>query len=67
MLKLEEKLVTDKAGQGTDVILSRKDYEKLMEQLRDLEDCLEIKQRRKNAKFVAWEKVKADLKRNGKR
>lgn len=66
MLKLQEKLVTDKSGHVTDVILSRKNYEKLMEQLHDREDRLEIKRRKRNAMFVPWEKVKADLKRNGK-
>ena len=60
MLKVEERLVTDKFGHVTEVILSRKDYEKLREQIEDLQDRLEIKRRKKDAKFVPWEKVKAD-------
>lgn len=52
-MKLNEKYVTDRTGQRTDVVLSRKDYLRLMDYLEDLEDRLEI--RKRNAKFVPWE------------
>jgi PHD/YefM family antitoxin component YafN of YafNO toxin-antitoxin module len=54
MVKLNEKYVTNRAGQRTDVVLSRKDYSRLMEYLEDLEDRLKIRQRKRNAKFVLW-------------
>jgi hypothetical protein len=62
MVKLNEKYVTDRAGQRTDVVLSRKDYRRLMEYLEDLEDRLEIRKRKRNAKFVPWETAKSRLK-----
>jgi hypothetical protein len=52
MVKLNEKYMTDRAGRPTDVVLSRK----------DLEDRLEIRKRKRGAKFVAWETAKASLK-----
>jgi hypothetical protein len=55
MVKLNEKYVTNRAGQRTDVVLSRKDYSRLMEYLEDPEDRLKIRQRKRNAKFVPWE------------
>jgi hypothetical protein len=62
MVKLNEKYVTDRTGQRTDVVLSRKDYLRLMEYLEDLEDRLEIRKRKRNAKFAPWEHAKAVLK-----
>ncbi len=62
MVKLHEKYVTDRTGQRTDVVLSRKDYMRLMQYLEDLEDRLEIRKRKRNAKFVPWEQAKAALK-----
>ncbi len=67
VVKLNEKFVTDKSGRRTEVILSRGDYQKLLDYLEDLEDRLEIRRRKKNASFVPWETVKPPLKRNGKR
>jgi hypothetical protein len=63
MVKLNEKFVTDKAGRATEVILRRRDYVRLLDYLEDLEDRLEIKRRKKSAKFMSWEQVKADLQR----
>ncbi len=62
MVKLNEKYMTDRPGRPTNVILSRKDYRKLMDYLEDLEDRLEIRKRKHGAKFVAWETAKASLK-----
>ena len=62
MVKLNEKYVTNRRGQRTDVVLSRRDYLRLMEYLEDLEDRLEIRKRKRGAKFVAWETAKARLK-----
>ena len=63
MVKLNEKFVTDKAGRATEVILRRRDYVRLLDYLEDLEDRLEIKRRKKSAKFIPWEQVKVDLQR----
>jgi hypothetical protein len=54
--------MTDRAGRPTDVVLSRKDYRKLLDYLEDLEDRLEIRKRKRGAKFVVWETAKASLK-----
>jgi hypothetical protein len=62
MVKLNEKYVTDRRGQRTDVVLSRKDYLRLMEYLEDLEDRLQIRKRKRNAKFLPWDTAKARLK-----
>ena len=62
MVKINEKYVTDRRGQRTDVVLSRKDYARLMDYLEDLEDRLEIRKRKRGAKFVAWETAKARFK-----
>lgn len=62
MVKLNEKYVTDRAGRRTDVVLSRKDYRRLLDYLEDLEDRLEIRKRKRGARFVSWESVKASLK-----
>lgn len=62
MVKLDEKCMTDRAGRPTDVVLSRKDHRKLLDYLEDLQDRLEIRKRKRGAKFVAWESAKACLK-----
>jgi hypothetical protein len=62
MVKLNEKYVTDRAGRRTDVVLSRKDYRRLIDYLEDLEDRLEIRKRKRGARFVSWEIAKAGLK-----
>jgi len=59
VVKLNEKFITDKTGRKTEVILSRGDYQKLMDYLEDLEDRLEIRRRNKGASFTPWETVKA--------
>ncbi len=63
MVKLNEKYVTDRAGRA-DVVLSRKDYRRLLEYLEDLEDRLETRKRKRGARFVSWESVKARLEGN---
>jgi len=65
MVKLNEKYVTDRSGRRTDVVLSRKDYGRLLEYLEDLEDRLEIRKRKRGARFVSWESAKAGLKAIG--
>ena len=66
MVKLNERFVTNKAGRATEVILTRRDYLRLLDYLEDLEDRLEIKRRKKSATFVPSEQVKAALPRAGK-
>jgi hypothetical protein len=63
MVKLNEKFVTDHSGRATDVILDRRGYLRLLDYVEDLEDRLEIKRRKKVAKFFPWEQAKADLQR----
>ena len=55
--------MTDRAGRRTDVVISRKDYRRLLDYLEDLEDRLEI--RKRGARFVSWESAKAGLKAIG--
>ena len=62
MVQLNERYVTDRAGRPTDVVLSRKDYQKLLDYMEDLEDRLEIRKRKRGARFIAWETAKARLK-----
>jgi len=50
--KLNEKYMTDRDGRPTDIVLSRKDYRQLSDYL---EDRLEIRKRKRGAKFVVWE------------
>jgi len=51
-VKLNEKYMTDRDGRPTDILLTRKDYRQLLDYL---EDRPEIRNRKRNAKFVAWE------------
>jgi hypothetical protein len=59
MVRLNETHVTDRTEQRTEVVLSRKDYLRLMEHLGDR---MEIRKRKRNAKFVPWEIAKTRLK-----
>lgn len=61
MVKLNEKFVTDRAGRQTDVVLRRRDYVRLLNYIEDLEDRLEIRSRKRAARFVTWESAKAAL------
>jgi hypothetical protein len=61
MVKLNEKFVTDRAGRQTDVVLRRRDYVRLLDYVEDLEDRLEIRSRKRAARFVTWESAKAAL------
>jgi hypothetical protein len=61
MVKLNEKFVTDRAGRQTDVVLRRRDYVRLLDYIEDLEDRLEIRSRKRAARFVTWESAKAAL------
>lgn len=61
MVKLNEKFVTDRAGRQTDVVLRRRDYVRLLDYIEDLEDRLEIRRRKRTARFITWESAKAAL------
>src|SRR5438876_3364 len=54
MIRLNEKYVTDKSGKSKEVILNHGQYLRLLEYLEDIEDRLEIKRRKKSARFVPW-------------
>lgn len=58
MIKLNEKYVTDSAGRRTDVMISVKVYRRVLEYIEDLEDRLEIRKRKRRARFVSWEVAK---------
>jgi hypothetical protein len=58
MFKVNEKYVTDRAGRRTDIVISRKNYRRLLDYLEDLEDRLEIRKRKRGARFVSWEATK---------
>jgi PHD/YefM family antitoxin component YafN of YafNO toxin-antitoxin module len=61
MAALNEKYVTDKKGRKTAVILSVREYQKLMEDLHDLAVVAE----RHDEELVPFEEVKKRLKRDG--
>ena len=67
MIQLHERIVTDRGGRQTGVILPRRDFQKLLSYLEDLEDRLEIKRRKRDAVLVPWEDAKAALKRSSHR
>lgn len=62
MNKLKEQFIIDKKGQKTAAILPIKKYEKLMEDLHDLAIVAE----RKGEPTISLNKLKQDLKKNGR-
>jgi hypothetical protein len=43
------------------VVLRRRDYVRLLDYIEDLEERLEIRSRKRAARFVTWESAKAAL------
>lgn len=50
MTQLKEKYIIDEEGKKTAVVLSLKEYNKLMEELEDFEDRLDLEKAQKGAK-----------------
>jgi hypothetical protein len=62
MLKLKEKILTDKNGKATAIVLDIQSYRRLWQHLEDLEDALELDKARRAAKrFRTYDVVRADL------
>jgi hypothetical protein len=67
MLKLKEKILTDKNGKPKAVILDFQSYRRLRQHLEDLEDALELDKARRAAKsFRSFEAIRAELKKAGR-
>ena len=62
MSRFKEQFVVDKKGQKTAAILPIKKYEKLLEDLHDLAIVAE----RKGEPTIPFNKLKQDLKKNGR-
>ncbi|MFA5075156.1 MAG: hypothetical protein WC436_03585 [Candidatus Babeliales bacterium] len=68
MLKLKTKFVFDEKNKKNGVVLSFKDYEKLIDELEEYEDFLDIKNYKmpKSEEFIPFEQIERDLERKFK-
>jgi PHD/YefM family antitoxin component YafN of YafNO toxin-antitoxin module len=62
MVTAQEQFVVNAEGEKTGVLLSLKQYQRLMEDLHDLAIVAE----RRHEKPIAFEKLKQDLRKNGR-
>jgi len=59
MIPLKEKYIIDNNGNTTNVMLTKKDYDRLLEYIEDLEDITAYDQaKEKNEKPIPWNKIK---------
>jgi len=59
MIPVKEKYIVDTKGNTTNVILTKKDYDRLMEYIEELEDVTAYDRAKANQKSTTpWEKVK---------
>ena len=59
MLHLKEQYIINEKGQPTSVIITKKNYDKLVEYVEELEDIAAYdKAKHEKKKAVAWDKVK---------
>ncbi len=66
-MQLAPKYVVDKGGRKREVLLTVRDYEKLMQELEDLRDALELEDRARTVKqLVPYEEVRKRLKAAGR-
>ncbi|MCF7800127.1 hypothetical protein K9L05_03650 [Candidatus Babeliales bacterium] len=68
MLKLKTKFVFDENNKKNGVVLNFKDYEKLIDELEEYEDFLDIKNYKvpKKEEFIPFEQIEKDLERKFK-
>lgn len=64
---IQTEYLIDERGKRKSVVLSLRDYFKLMEYLENLEDSLDLKKAKESAKgFVDFSRFKAQLKKQGR-
>ena len=64
-LNLHEKIIYDKDGKKTDVLIPYAEYSKIMELLEDLDDINAMKEV-ESEESVSWDQVKDELQKQGK-
>lgn len=61
-ITLKPRYLTDAAGHKTDVVLSLREYEELIEELEDLTEIREYESEKENGeKLIPWEEAKKQL------
>ena len=59
MISLKEKYIVDDNGKKTSVIITKRDYDRLVDYIEELEDIAAYdKAKHRKESSVAWEKVK---------
>ncbi len=59
MISVKENYIVDKNGNPTKIILNKKDYDKMLKYIEELEDIATYDRAKKeNGKPIPWEKVK---------
>ncbi len=59
MISVKENYIVDAKGNTTNVIISKKDYDKMLEYIEELEDVTAYDiAKAENGKNIPWEKVK---------
>ena len=67
MLNVKPKYLVNERGRKTSVVLSMKDYQRLLQRLEDLEDALELDDAVETATgFRDYNEIRAELQREGK-
>ena len=65
-MTIQAEYLVDEKGEKKSVVLSIRDYLKLMEYMEDLEDAADLKTAKVNAKgFVSFERLAKQLKKQG--
>lgn len=64
---IQAEYLIDERGQKKSVVLSVRDYLRLLEYLEDLEDTLDLKKAKESAKgFIDFARLKSQLKKQGR-
>ncbi len=59
MISVKENYIVDRKGNTTDVIIPKKDYDKMLEYIEELEDIAAYDMAKaENGKNIPWQKVK---------
>ena len=67
MLNVKPKYLVNERGRKTSVVLSMKDYQRLLQRLEDLEDALALDEAVETATgFRGYNEIRAELQREGK-
>ena len=67
MLSVKPKYLVDEQGKRTAVVLSMRDYRKLLQRLEELEDALDLDEAVESAKgFRDYNEIRAELQKEGR-